>query len=68
MNHLIKFGIEYNPFTKNSKENILEFNDTKQLSFRLKHLENIKGIGLITGEPGLGKTTAIRTWIRITTF
>ena len=34
----------------------------QQLLFRLKHLEEIKGIGIITGEPGLGKTTAIRYW------
>lgn len=61
MNYLKKFGIEYNPFLK-AKDIKLELSEYKQLLFRLKHLEEIKGIGIITGEPGLGKTTAIRYW------
>lgn len=62
MNYIAKFGLEYNPFNKNSKQTIIESNDSKQLLFRLKHLEETKGIGLITGEPGLGKTTLVRYW------
>lgn len=61
MNYLRKFGMEYNPFLK-SKDIKIELSEYKQLLFRLKHLEEIKGIGIITGEPGLGKTTAIRYW------
>ena len=63
MNYLKKFGIEYNPFLK-SKDIKLELSEYKQLLFRLKHLEDIKGVGIITGEPGLGKTTAIRYWTK----
>lgn len=63
MNYLAKFGMKFNPFIKNSKQTIFESNDYKQLMFRLKHLEETKGIGLITGAPGLGKTTCIRNWI-----
>jgi type II secretory pathway predicted ATPase ExeA len=62
MNYLAKFGLEYNPFNKNVKQQLIELTDVKQLLFRLKHLEETKGIGLITGEPGLGKTTIIRYW------
>lgn len=62
MNYLAKFGMEYNPFIKNNNKLRLELNEYKQLMFRLKHLENIKGLGIVTGEPGLGKTTAIRSW------
>ncbi len=62
MNYLLKFGIEYNPFIKNNKQTLIDFEDNKQLMLRLKHLESIKGIGLITGDSGLGKTTSIRTW------
>ena len=62
MNYLKKFGIEYNPFVK-SKDIKLELSEYKQVLFRLKHLTDIKGIGIITGEPGLGKTTAVRYWI-----
>lgn len=63
MNYIAKFGMEFNPFTKNSKQTLIEFTDYKQLLFRLKHLETTLGIGVITGEPGLGKTTAIRSWV-----
>jgi type II secretory pathway predicted ATPase ExeA len=62
MNYIAKFGMEFNPFIKNSKEIKIESLDYKQLIFRLHHLEEIKGVGLITGDPGLGKTTAIRFW------
>ena len=46
MNYLRKFGIEYNPFLK-SKDIKIELSEYKQLLFRLKHLEEIKGIGII---------------------
>ncbi len=62
MNYLLKYGIESNPFIKNGEDIKLELNNYKQLIFRLRHLEETKGIGLITGEPGLGKSTTIRYW------
>lgn len=64
MNYLLKYGIEYNPFIKNNNDEKIELNNTKQLLFRLRHLEETKGIGLITGEPGLGKSTTIRHWVK----
>lgn len=65
MNYLLKYGIEYNPFIKNNSSDILvEFESYNQLMFRLKHLEETKGIGLVTGQPGLGKTTALRFWAK----
>lgn len=62
-NYLAKFGLEYNPFNKNSKQHLIELTNYKQLLFRLKHLQSTLGIGIITGEPGLGKTTALRYWV-----
>lgn len=62
MNYLGKFGIEFNPFVKNSKEIKVEFTQSKELLFRLGYLEKIKGIGILTGEPGVGKTTCVRHW------
>lgn len=62
MNYLLKYGLEHNPFIKNNNDVKLELNNYKQIIFRLKHLEETKGIGLITGEPGLGKTTTVRHW------
>ncbi len=61
-NYLAKFGLEFNPFNKNAKQFLIELSDYKQLLFRLKHLESTLGIAIITGEPGLGKTTALRFW------
>lgn len=64
MNYLLKYGLEINPFIKNNNDEKIDLNNTKQLLFRLKHLEETKGIGLITGEPGLGKSTTIRHWAK----
>lgn len=61
-NYLAKFGLEYNPFNKNSKQFLIDLTDYSQLLFRLKHLQSTLGIGIVTGEPGLGKTTALRYW------
>lgn len=62
MCYLEQFGIKYNPFVKNSKFIEYKSNDFKQLIIRLNHLIKNNGLGIITGEPGLGKTTAIRLW------
>lgn len=55
------YGMEFNPFDKEQKGSDFykgyDFNETLK---RLEHLKNVKGIGLFTGEPGEGKTSAIR--------
>jgi len=56
--------LEFNPFTKNSKDIIIETSDYKQIKHRLNFLANNKGFGVITGEPGRGKTTVIRHWAK----
>lgn len=58
------FGLKYNPFEKNNADKfIFDSSDYKEINIRLHHLLNNKGIGLITGRPGLGKTTAIRNFV-----
>ena len=64
MNYINKFGIEFNPFIKQKHDTKLDLAEYKQLIYRLKHLEEVKGIGVITGEPGLGKTTSVRYWTK----
>lgn len=64
MNYIMKYGLEYNPFTKNGSECIYESSDYKETIFRLNYLKDIKGFGVITGEAGKGKTTAIRNWTK----
>jgi len=55
------FALKYNPFEKSIPTSALfESNDTTELTGRLKYLLETKGIGLVTGEPGSGKSTTIR--------
>lgn len=57
-----RYGLEFNPFLKNSKEILFEGSEYKEARFRLDYLAGTKGFGLLTGEPGRGKTTLVRTW------
>ena len=58
----VRYGLEFNPFIKNSKEIIVETKEYKEVLFRLKYLLEVKGFGLLTGSAGQGKTTAVRNW------
>lgn len=55
------WGMEFNPFDKTICENNrFESSDLREMLSRLKHLQDIRGIGLFTGLPGTGKTYALR--------
>lgn len=60
--YIARFGLEFNPFLKNSREIIIENDEYHEIQFRLDYLVETKGFGLLTGSPGLGKTTAIRNF------
>lgn len=62
MNYHTRYGLEFNPFIKNSKEILVDTKESKEVSFRLDYLAKTKGFGLLTGAPGRGKTTAVRNW------
>ncbi|KHD13994.1 ExeA family protein [Clostridium butyricum] len=62
MDYTSRYGMEFNPFIKNSKEIIIETSDYKEVICRLNYLLNNKGFGILTGGPGRGKTTIIRNW------
>lgn len=62
MNYIGRYGLEMNPFIKNGKDVLVETSEYKEVSFRLNYLLQTKGFGLITGEPGRGKTTTVRKW------
>lgn len=64
MDYTTRYGMEYNPFIKNSRETLVETREYREVISRLDYLLQIKGFGLITGNPGVGKTTAIRNWIK----
>lgn len=62
MDYTARYGLEFNPFLKNSKEVLFETQEYKETMFRLDYLLSTKGFGVLTGSAGRGKTTAIRNW------
>ena len=54
INYTSRYGLEFNPFIKNTKDILIETDEYKELIFRLNYLLQIRGFGLITGNPGLG--------------
>lgn len=63
MNYIARYGMEFNPFIKNSKEIFISTQQYQEVKYRLDHLLMTKGFGIITGASGHGKTTSIRNWI-----
>ena len=57
-----RYGLEFNPFLKNSKEVLFKSSEFNEAVFRLDYLAKTKGFGLLTGAPGRGKTTVVRQW------
>ena len=61
MKYTSYYGMESNPFIKEEKlKGIYESEEYKEGYSRLEYLRDIKGIGLITGIPGVGKTSLLR--------
>lgn len=58
------FGLKYNPFDKEiSTENLFLSKDMKELDSRLKYMLDARGICLVIGEPGSGKSTVLRKMV-----
>lgn len=58
------FGFRSNPFSKEIKvEDLFISADCNELYSRFKYLEQVRGYGVLVGEPGTGKTTAIRRYL-----
>ena len=56
------YGLEFNPFLKNAKSILLETEEASEAKTRLDYLAGSSGFGILTGGPGLGKTTVVRKW------
>jgi len=55
------FGLTFNPFDKEIEaSNLYKSEDLKELDQRLKYMLENRGMGLIVGEPGMGKSTCLR--------
>ncbi|MDA8211654.1 MAG: AAA family ATPase [Clostridia bacterium] len=58
------FGLKFNPFSKEiPTEQLFLSQDLMELNSRLKYLQQTRGIGLVAGEPGAGKSTALRKYV-----
>lgn len=58
------FGLKFNPFSKEIlSDQMFASWDLTELSSRLKYLQQVRGIGLISGEPGSGKTASLRKFV-----
>jgi type II secretory pathway predicted ATPase ExeA len=56
------YGMAFNPFDKqqvNAKDAFVS-RDHKEMTSRLAHLRDVRGIGVFTASPGFGKTFALR--------
>lgn len=62
MDYFTRYGLEFNPFIKNSKEILIDTTEYKETLFRLDYLAKTKGFGILTGSAGRGKTTDVRSW------
>ncbi len=59
------YGMSCNPFLKEVDTlNSFESKDFKELLNRFRYLTEIKGIGVFTGNSGLGKTFTLRCYVR----
>jgi type II secretory pathway predicted ATPase ExeA len=65
MNELLAwFGLKRYPFDKNIKtQDVLDTPPLKECSARLDYIKRRGGILLLTGEPGVGKTVALRRFV-----
>ncbi|MGI6626715.1 MAG: ExeA family protein [Limnochordia bacterium] len=65
MRFLQFFGLKFNPFRKDVPiEQLFSYRSGTELRFRLGYLQETRGMGLVIGEPGVGKTTALRAYLR----
>lgn len=62
---LLYYGLSQMPFQKDTRyKSLYQGEDAQQLRNRLEYLKNTKGVGVITGSPGSGKTAAIREFTK----
>lgn len=64
IDYISRYGMDFNPFLKNSYDTIIETSEYKEILYRLDYLLAGKGFGVLTGDPGCGKTTTIRHWVK----
>lgn len=62
IDYTARYGLEFNPFVKNTRDILLQTAEASEVRVRLDYLGNTRGFGILTGEPGRSKTTSARIW------
>ena len=57
-----RFGFSRTPFGKGSPT--VETQNCAELALQMRYLLETKGIGVVTGQAGVGKTTGLREYLR----
>lgn len=59
------YGLSFNPFDKQciKEKDAFRSGDHQQMLSRLEYLKNVRGIGVFTARPGMGKTYALRCFM-----
>lgn len=60
------YGLSFNPFDKQcmKEKDAFSSKDHRQMQSRLEYLKDVWGIGVFTARPGMGKTFALRCFMR----
>lgn len=60
------YGLGYNPFDKQQvqEKDHFESHDYKEMLSRLNYLKDVRGIGLFTASPSMGKSYALRCFAK----
>lgn len=60
------YGLAFNPFDKQclSEKDCFESRDFKEMTSRLQYLKEVRGIGVFTARPGMGKSYALRCFAK----
>ena len=60
------YGLTFNPFDKQQlkEKDCFRSKDFNEMNVRLNHLKNIRGIGVFTALPGMGKSYALRCFAK----
>lgn len=59
------YGLSFNPFDKSiSEKDCFTSDDHKQMISRLNYLKDVRGIGVFTAPPGMGKSYALRCFAK----
>ena len=62
VDYISRYGLEYNPFIKNSKEYLVETNEYNEVMFRLNYLLNNIGFGVLLKVQETVKQQTLKTY------